>query len=588
MDLLPGEFASPALELASSAVAGNYWQAKSDITAGSVLLETYGFLCNSSCNSGSSSGGGGARSDEHVDGADSGGGALFSAILNQRHTPLGAMMWARLARLCPDSLGAADAAERAKFASDVESLAAVAASFTAAWAEYGMDIAVTTEELQLLQMRMDLNTFAEGLFPLASFFNHACRPNCAVTVKPCGDKEDGNGDEGGTGGDGMEGMEGMGKIIVRAVADVPKGTMMCISYLSPLPLYQPAQRRRAHLLETYRFECGCSACVGDANSSSLSSSSPSSPSFELVAQRMEARLDEAGEVVVNVAGKWMRLTGDGFADIDLNAVALQDAKVSDGGAAAAAASSSSIATVSTSAPPPSSSSSTSSASLLSSSASASASEASPITLVPGALPPNWSDADLEKFESMIMPALNSGNLDADGLVALLGAARGGLAETHWLVYRLCANMRDVVLQTTAAAAAAAAAAAFEASAAAAAAANDEQQPQQLLQLMWMNLQCATVLGSCNRMFQQRGAALAADHQMLADAWQAVLDLVQAVKRSSDADDSDIERVLVGCTQDDLGVSLPVANPKGLWEIAKSPKRVLQLIAAHTELSVRAK
>ena len=91
-------------------------------------------------------------------------------------------------------------------------------------------------EVQLLQLRLDTNSFCEGLFPAASFFNHSCQPVCEGEVADDGTLE------------------------LHTVGPVPAGAPLTISYLDALERYRPTDQRRAQLLQKYHFLCQCPRC----------------------------------------------------------------------------------------------------------------------------------------------------------------------------------------------------------------------------------------------------------------------------------------------------------------------------------------
>ena len=122
---------------------------------------------------------------------------------------------------------------------------------------------VTAEDLHLLVLRLDLNTFAPGVFPHAAYFNHSCRPSACVFVIDDDDVSDQDDD-----GDDEEEEEeevhgdddGTVLLEVRAIAPVKTGEQVFISYLSEAQLCLPADQRKRHLSTTYRFNCTCSRC----------------------------------------------------------------------------------------------------------------------------------------------------------------------------------------------------------------------------------------------------------------------------------------------------------------------------------------
>jgi len=75
------------------------------------------------------------------------------------------------------------------------------------------------------------------LLPLASFFNHSCKPNAAFALNE----------------------EGTGRAAVYAIDDVKANEEITVCYHSEL-LYLPTKKRRAQLLDSHKFECHCERC----------------------------------------------------------------------------------------------------------------------------------------------------------------------------------------------------------------------------------------------------------------------------------------------------------------------------------------
>lgn len=83
--------------------------------------------------------------------------------------------------------------------------------------------------------------FGTGLYPVASFFNHSCKPNCIVSF---------------TGP----------TLCVHSIEEVGAGQELTIAYIE---LYAPRAWRRQQLLEGKGFECGCDRCLNDAGEAEL-------------------------------------------------------------------------------------------------------------------------------------------------------------------------------------------------------------------------------------------------------------------------------------------------------------------------------
>jgi len=75
------------------------------------------------------------------------------------------------------------------------------------------------------------------LLPLASFFNHSCKPNAAFALNE----------------------EGTGRAAVYAIEDIKANEEITVCYHSEL-LYLPTKKRQAQLLESHKFNCHCSRC----------------------------------------------------------------------------------------------------------------------------------------------------------------------------------------------------------------------------------------------------------------------------------------------------------------------------------------
>eukprot|EP00041_Stephanoeca_diplocostata_P028180 m.789444 g.789444 ORF g.789444 m.789444 type:complete len:500 (+) comp23323_c0_seq17:302-1801(+) len=99
----------------------------------------------------------------------------------------------------------------------------------------------TREELILLLLRINCNTFDMGLFPLASFFNHSCLPTCqGFRVQDAAS------------GTMME---------VRTLCDIAAGEALTISYLGDMDLCLPSDQRNEKLFNMHDFRCGCTRCL---------------------------------------------------------------------------------------------------------------------------------------------------------------------------------------------------------------------------------------------------------------------------------------------------------------------------------------
>lgn len=158
-------------------------------------------------------------------------------------------MFSRCEYLCPASIQAAAPGQREKFAGAGDLIQQLQFAYSTAWKEAGLDFCVDADQIQLLLHRLDHNCFDSGLFPLACFFNHSCRPNCeGVAGEDCPDT--------GLGQDFFE---------VKAVAHLQPGEQLCISYLPDTTLYLPTAQRQEMLWNSYAFRCQCSRCLEGPN-----------------------------------------------------------------------------------------------------------------------------------------------------------------------------------------------------------------------------------------------------------------------------------------------------------------------------------
>ena len=92
---------------------------------------------------------------------------------------------------------------------------------------------MSVDALLLTVLRLDINTFAYGLYPLATRFNHSCRPNaCAVPLPDphC-----------------IEVVQARPRrrsvVQVVTLADIGAGEEVCLSYLGSTALALPVDQR---------------------------------------------------------------------------------------------------------------------------------------------------------------------------------------------------------------------------------------------------------------------------------------------------------------------------------------------------------
>ncbi len=94
---------------------------------------------------------------------------ILLSVLEQRDMEAGRVLFRRLSALCPVSLALANPTHvQSMAARDMTSLSLLARA---------LNPPVSSDDLLLLNLRIDLNSFDAGVFPLASFCNHSCLPN---------------------------------------------------------------------------------------------------------------------------------------------------------------------------------------------------------------------------------------------------------------------------------------------------------------------------------------------------------------------------------------------------------------------------
>ena len=94
---------------------------------------------------------------------------------------------------------------------------------------------MTVPDLQRLILRIDRNSFFEGVFPLASKLNHSCRPNCGNQLRK-------------------------GSMRVVTIEAINPGEELTINYLGEAEAHLPTDQRRALLQKRYGFWCRCKRC----------------------------------------------------------------------------------------------------------------------------------------------------------------------------------------------------------------------------------------------------------------------------------------------------------------------------------------
>ena len=101
---------------------------------------------------------------------------------------------------------------------------------------------LSVDDLLELMIKFDRNGFVAGIFPLAAYFNHSCRPNCAHHYN-----------------------ERTKMYEIRTVEDISPGTKLTICYLAETRWYLPTDQRRKLLKDRYDFHCMCRRCDRDAS-----------------------------------------------------------------------------------------------------------------------------------------------------------------------------------------------------------------------------------------------------------------------------------------------------------------------------------
>lgn len=93
------------------------------------------------------------------------------------------------------------------------------------------------DDLLELMIKFDRNGFVAGIFPLAAYFNHSCRPNCAHHYN-----------------------QRTRMYEIRTIEDIAPGTELNICYLAETRWHLPTDQRRKLLMDKYYFHCMCRRC----------------------------------------------------------------------------------------------------------------------------------------------------------------------------------------------------------------------------------------------------------------------------------------------------------------------------------------
>ena len=96
---------------------------------------------------------------------------------------------------------------------------------------------LNVDDLLELMIKFDRNGFVAGIFPLAAYFNHSCRPNCAHHYN-----------------------ERTKMYEIRTIEDISPGTELTICYLAETRWHLPTDQRRKLLYTRYHFHCLCRRC----------------------------------------------------------------------------------------------------------------------------------------------------------------------------------------------------------------------------------------------------------------------------------------------------------------------------------------
>lgn len=226
-----GEFCHPNLERNHNDSLGFHYRCSNGVPEGTVLVRSIGLQSR----------------DQH---------ALLTLIEGRGACWQGASTWDRcLQGCCPHDMAHCPPSLREKLERDSDNHQTLASAANNAWAEVtstsSTDLLTTTpEELCLLQAKIDMNSFDEGVFPLACLFNHSCTPSCHVSITSTGD------------GDRINLLE------VRTITEHAEGFMPTICYLSTAERLLPLSQRRMLLETKYHFVCACARCESESNAPS--------------------------------------------------------------------------------------------------------------------------------------------------------------------------------------------------------------------------------------------------------------------------------------------------------------------------------
>ena len=174
--------------------------------------------------------------------SDAGGGLLVEAVenlsaLRKRCAADADAVLSGWRRLCPRPLAAPE--EIAPLEPQRELLQELLGHFS----DTGIE---GPSELMQLVVKLQVNVFEGGLFPLAASLNHSCAPNCSIALRQ---RQVGNDD------DELEWV-----CEIRTMREISRGNELCISYLSLRAQHLSAPQRVASLVG-WGFACACPRCA---------------------------------------------------------------------------------------------------------------------------------------------------------------------------------------------------------------------------------------------------------------------------------------------------------------------------------------
>ena len=217
--LLPGEIMSPLIKLTYTATEGFHFVAQQYITKGTPMVTARG--CKSS------------ETDR----------SLLQVCLDEYENNKFSHLFDQIDSLCPRSNTEVSVQLKDKFSGDEAALYMLVDMYHDGLfprcPSFGIDW------LRTLQYKLDQNSFQHGFFPLASFFNHSCLPNCEGFLEqieiPSEDFETG--------------------FEIRTISDIEIGDSLTICYLELCDRLSYLSKRQEILFSQYGFHCRCIRCL---------------------------------------------------------------------------------------------------------------------------------------------------------------------------------------------------------------------------------------------------------------------------------------------------------------------------------------